>query len=80
MHWIKLNVVPIVNDLLPPQIGERDATVKTMIVVRKRIRARRATEIATTMTNALALWFVETTTVLDMDLMAVMIAAQVILN
>ena len=54
--------------------------MKTMIVVRKRIRARRATEIATTMTNALALWFVETTTVLDMDLMAVMIAAQVILD
>ena len=56
---------------------ERDATAKTTIVVRKRIRARRATGIATTMTSALALWFAATTTVLDMDSMAAMIAVQV---
>ena len=61
-------------------VEERDATAKTMLAVLKTIRARRGTEIATTMTIALVLWFVETTTVLDMDSMAVMIAVQVNLN
>ena len=56
---------------------ERDATAKTTIVVRKRIRARRATGIATTMTSALVLWFAAAITVLDMDSMAAMIAVQV---
>lgn len=60
--------------------GERDATAKTMRVARKRILARRGTVIATTTTIALVLWFVAMTTVLDMDLMAVMIAVQVNLN
>ena len=61
------------------QIGreERDATGKTMIVVQKTIHAWRGTVIVTAMTTARAPWFVETTTVLGMDLMALMIAVQV---
>ena len=56
---------------------ERDATGKTMIVVRLTVHAWRGTVIVTAMTTAPVPWFVETTTVLDMDLMALMIAVQV---
>ena len=56
---------------------ERDATGKTMIVVRLTVHAWRGTVIVTAMTIAPVPWFVETTTVLGMDLMALMIVVQV---
>jgi len=60
------------------QIGkeERDATGKTIPVAQKTIHAWKETVIVTAMTNALVPWFVATTTVLGMDLMALMIAVQ----
>ena len=51
-----------------------------MIVVQKTIHAWRGTVIVTAMTTAPVPWFVETTTVLGMDLMALMIVVQVNLN
>ena len=48
-----------------------------MIVVRLTVHAWRGTVIVTAMTTAPVPWFVETTTVLGMDLMALMIVVQV---
>jgi len=47
-----------------------------MIVVRLTVHAWRGTVIVTAMTTAPVPWFVETTTVLGMDLMALMIVVQ----
>jgi len=55
---------------------ERDATGRTMLVAQLTIHAWREMVIVTTMTTALVPWFVATTTVLGMDLMALMIAVQ----
>ena len=48
-----------------------------MIVVQLTVHAWRGTVIVTAMTTAPVPWFVETTTVLGMDLMALMIVVQV---
>ena len=56
---------------------ERDATGKTMLVAQLTIHAWKETVIVTAMTTAPVPWFVATTTVLGMDLMAGMIAVQV---